>query len=70
MKICTYDNPASMARECWQDGELICHYQAELYFLKEWTVPRELYFFGANIGEWKIGQIVGDITAMDKRQIS
>ena len=66
MKICTYDNPASMARECWQDGELIRHYQAQLYFLKEWTVPREHYFFGANIGHWKEGQIVGDITAMDK----
>ena len=53
-----------MARECWQDGRLLCHYQAHLYFLEKWTVPRELYFFGANIGTWKTGQIVGDKNAM------
>lgn len=62
--ICTYDNPATMARECWQDGKLLCHYQAQLYFLPVWPVPAELYFFGANIGPWKTGQLVGDRGAL------
>ena len=28
MAVCTYDNPSTMARECWQDGLLFCHYKA------------------------------------------
>lgn len=65
-KVCTYDNPATMARECWQDGKLVVSYSAELFFLKKWPVPRELYFFGASIGDWKTGQLVGDADALSK----
>ena len=64
LRVCAYDNPATMQRECWQDGKLLCAYSAELYALKEWTVPAELYFFGANIGDWKTGQLVGDKDAI------
>jgi len=64
MSVCTFDNPDTMARECWQDGRLIAHYKAELYFLPVWPVPAANYFFGANIGHWKIGQLVGDIAAI------
>ena len=64
MAVCTYDNPATMSRECWQDGELLCHYSASLFALKDWPVPERLFFFGANIGDWKTGQLVGDRTAM------
>ena len=65
MTVCTYDNPATMARECWQDGKLLCHYAAELLppFAKE-PIPGEHFFFGANIGPWKLGQMVGDADAM------
>ena len=28
MAVCTYDNPSTMARECWQDVRLLCHYKA------------------------------------------
>ena len=65
MAVCTYDNPNTMARECWQNGELICHYQATLFFI-EARIPASSFFFGANIGKWKTGQLKGDIKAMDK----
>lgn len=62
--ICTYDNPATMSRECWQDGKLLCHYQAHLFAIKPFPVPRELFFFGADIGPWEKGRMVGDKAAM------
>jgi len=52
-----------MARECWQDGKLLCHYSAALFYLPVWPVPAEYFFFGANIGDWKSGQICGDKAA-------
>jgi hypothetical protein len=60
MLICTYDNPMYMLRECWQDGELVCSYEIEGRRL----VPNNLFFFGANIGDWKTGQLVGDPNAL------
>lgn len=65
MSTCIYDNPATMARECWQDGDLVCHYSFVLLspFAKE-PIPAEHFFFGANIGSWKLGQMVGDAEAM------
>ncbi len=67
LHILTYDNPATMRRECWQDGKLLCAYSSILYFLKEWPVPASKYFFGANIGPWKEGQFIGDMEAMEPR---
>ena len=26
MSVCTYDNPATMRRECWENGKLVCAY--------------------------------------------
>ena len=69
MKVCTYDNPASMARECWANGKLVCHYQ--MHILPDFTdkpIPAYRFFFGANIGPWKAGQLVGDSTAIDAAQ--
>lgn len=63
MTVCTYDNPATMRRECWQDGRLIHAYDSALYALMVWPVPARAYFFGANIGDWKAGQMVGDPSA-------
>ncbi len=63
MACCTYDNPATMARECWQDGKLICHYQQILFDIPE-PIPTEYYFFGANIGAWKEGQLIGSKEAL------
>ena len=64
MNCCTYDNPATMARECWQDGQLIVKYDSTLFFL-HYPIPAKLYFFGANIGPWKTGQLVGNKKALD-----
>jgi len=63
MSVCTYDNPATMARECWQDGKLLCHYTADLLSSKK-RIPGHLFFFGANIGPWKTGQLCGDASAI------
>jgi len=62
---CVYDNPETMARECWQDGKLICQYQYRTLppFARN-PIPKEHLFFGANIGPWETGQMVGDAGAM------
>ena len=60
MAVCTYDNPATMCRECWQDGELLHSYSLALM---EQKGPK-YFFFGANIGAWKKGQMVGDSAAI------
>lgn len=65
MNTCTYDNPATMHRECWVDGKLKCSYSFKLFFQKE-PIPGEYFFFGANVGDWKTGQLFGDIKAMEK----
>jgi hypothetical protein len=64
MSVCTIDNPATMQRECWHDGKLICAVHGALFFIEPFPVPRERFFFGANIGDWKTGQIIGDPKAM------
>ena len=67
-KVCTYDNPSTMTRECWQDGKLLCSYSALLLEAKpmpgQQPIPREYFFHGANIGPWKAGQHWGDIDAI------
>ena len=65
MAVCTFDNPSSMSRECWQNGKLLCAYSCRLFppFAKT-PIPGEYLFFGANIGPWKDGQAVGDKEAI------
>ena len=65
MATCTYDNPATMARECWQDKTLVCHYIAQILppYIRG-IIPAEHFFFGANVGPWKLGQMVGDEQAI------
>jgi len=67
--VCTYDNPATMARECWQDGKLLCSYSAKLFLLRplpgDHPIPSGFFFFGANIGPWETGQLWGDAAAID-----
>lgn len=76
MTVCTIDNPNTMARECWQDGRLLCSYSVLLFMRKSardprksaWDdLPAEQRFFGANVGPWKDGQIFGDAGAMGLR---
>jgi hypothetical protein len=65
MTVCTFDNPATLRRECWKDQKLYCSYDAALLppFAKR-PIPREHFFFGANIGPWLSGQKVGDPAAI------
>lgn len=60
MAVCVYDNPATMRRECWDDGVMIYAYSAELLMAK----ARPPIFFVANIGKWNEGQLVGEPMAL------
>lgn len=62
-RVCTYDNPVTMRRECWQDGQIVRSYAMEVFCLRQ-RIPGRFLFFGANFGEWTTGQIVGDPWAM------
>lgn len=70
MAVCTYDNPATMSRECWQDGKLLCAYSAFILppFTKQ-QIPPEHFFFGANVGPWETGRMVGNFEAIDSKYI-
>ena len=62
MKTCTYDNPSTMYRECWKDGKILYAYSMEAVIRN--FIPARYFFFGANIGKWRTGQIVGDSDAI------
>ena len=66
MKTAVYDNPSTMCRESWQDCKLLYRY----YFAALEEIPSYLYFFGANIGKWKAGQIIGDVGAIAPSEVS
>lgn len=64
MSVCVYDNPATWCRECWQDGKLIYSYNWQVLDLN----PPIRLFFGANVGPWQEGRLVGDKQAMEKQE--
>lgn len=69
MKTCTYDNPATMQRECWQDGRLIAAYSMALLlsnprFGLTQPIPGRYFFFGANVGDWEPVRLIGHACAM------
>lgn len=68
MKVCTYDNPATLCRECWQDGLMIRSYALELFCSVQRILP-SMYFFGANIGPWMPGRVSGDFAAMHRPEL-
>lgn len=53
-----------MQRECWQNKRLLYAYSSELFLLPGQGIPPEHLFFGANIGEWDTGQMIGDEDAI------
>jgi len=67
MATCTYDNPSTMARECWQDGTLLYAYSYSVLapYAKK-PIPREYFFFGANVGPWTGGKLYDDANAMNE----
>lgn len=65
MAACTYDNPLTMMRECWQDGERVCAVAREV--LEDGrNIPAPQTF--DNITPWKSGQHIGDLSALHKPQ--
>jgi len=64
MSILTYDNPSTMYRECWQNGKVIWACSFDLLLGSRLSIPPKHFFFGANIGPWKTGQMVGNPEAM------
>ena len=68
MTTATYDSPVTMFRECWQDGRLLYAYEASTLppFCRD-PIPGYLFFFGADIGDFKSGQLVGDVEAIPER---
>ena len=62
--VCTHDNPDTMCRECWQNGVLVYSVSAKLLSVKG-GIPPEHFFFGANIGKWKSGQVAGNLKAKE-----
>jgi len=63
IRVCVYDSPHTIRRECWENGKLI--YSIDAFLLAQKGGPGFPIFFGANIGLWKTGQIVGDPKAME-----
>lgn len=65
MAVCTFDNPSTFKRECWQDGELIFAYSAMILpRVALDPIPGQFLFFGANVGPWSPGKMWGDPAAM------
>lgn len=64
--VCTYDNPDTCRREFWQDGQVIFSIAKTVFFLRKWPIPPRYFFFGADIGPWKSGQVVGDPEAIGR----
>ena len=67
---CTYDNPVTMMRECWQDGRLQAAYSLTSLYQVNGPMPPYLVHMGANIGPWKTGQLFGDSEALEVKDRS
>jgi hypothetical protein len=65
---CTIDNPATMCREGWVNGQLRFSYSVDLFAQGHWPPPARRFHMGANVGDWKTGQIFGDVAAMQPPQ--
>jgi hypothetical protein len=63
MKYCTYDNPATMCRERWIDGQLKAHISANVISQK--GIRGAPLSFGE---PFKNGQVSGDIEAIAEDQ--
>lgn len=63
MSVAVYDNPATMAREAWQDGKRLCHVTAAQLMTKDFRGHPRM-FFGLNVGQWETGRVIGDRDAI------
>lgn len=63
MTAAVYDNPATMRREAWQDGRLVCDVSAAQLETRGWEGHRRFPFM-LNVGYWSAGQLIGDRAAL------
>jgi len=63
VRICVYDNPATMHREAWKDGRLVASISLALLETKGFEGHPSI-FFGLNVGQWESGKLRGDPAAM------
>jgi hypothetical protein len=64
---CIYDNPTTMSREWWMDGELIMSLDSML-FVCDVNFPKNIAPWLIEM-EWEGGRIVGDKEAIIKREV-
>lgn len=68
-RVATYDNPATQCRECWANGKIVASYKMPLLEAAgHWPPPPRRFFFGANVGPWVEGQIIGNPAAIATRE--
>lgn len=68
MNVCQYDNPDTMCRELWQDGEMIAHLSCQLLAMKPAFKGAKYLHFGFDASNWKTGRILGDREALSQPQ--
>ena len=69
MAVCTFDNPATYCRECWQDGRLLVSYSYDvLPGIARDPSPGRLFVLCANVGPWEPGRTWGDRAAIEAAQ--
>lgn len=64
MASCMYDNPATMMREYWRDGELVWFCSSGI--LEQLDDYWSKVIFGNRPDRWQEGRIVGSAEAMEK----
>ena len=65
--VCVFDNPASGAREAWQNGKLIAHITMDQMYQKDFNGNKYI-FFGLNVGrDFVDGKIYGNPKALLNR---
>jgi hypothetical protein len=63
--VCVLDNPATMCREAWRNGQMIAHISATLLLTKGFNGFKTMPFM-LNCGrDFKPGRIYGDSSALD-----
>lgn len=63
MFVATFDNPATMCREAWQDGRLVAHISAALLDSRDFRGHPSMHM-GLSGGPFKPGLLWGDMRAL------
>jgi len=63
MASAVYDNPITMAREAWVDGQLVASISLKLMYIRGFNGFPELPFM-LNCGPWEEGKSRGDSEAV------